>query len=167
MLPSLSQAGRQDLGALRRAFLQFQMQSDLFLFAAAGFLFVAGPSIVRLLYDPRYASVGTMLSVLASGLIGLRYAVVEQYCMMQGQVRVLAGWNALRAVTLALSLPAGFTLFGLPGATRRGDYDPVCCLAARHPVQGAPWAAGLALRTRRHSCPAAGAGAGRGGQLDV
>ena len=115
MLPSLSQAGRQSHGALRRAFLQFQMQSDLFLFAAAGFLFVAGPSIVRLLYDPRYVSVGSLLSVLAFGLIGLRYAVVEQYCMMQSQVRVLAGWNALRAVTLAISLPAGFVLFGLPG----------------------------------------------------
>jgi O-antigen/teichoic acid export membrane protein len=115
MLPGLSLVGRQDGGALRRAFLQFQMQSDLFLFVAAGFLFVAGPSIVRLLYDPRYANVGIMLSTLAMGLIGLRYAVVEQYCMMRSQVRVLAGWNALRAATLLLSLPAGFALFGLPG----------------------------------------------------
>lgn len=115
MLPTLSQASRQDVGALRRAFLQFQMQSDLFLFSAAGFLFIAGPSIVRLLYDQRYASVGTMLSVLALGLIGLRYSVVEQYCTMRSQVHVLAGWNALRAITLVLSLPTGFALFGLPG----------------------------------------------------
>ena len=115
MLPGLSQAGRQDAVALRRAFLQFQMQSDLFLFAAAGFLFIAAPSIVRLLYDPRYASVGVMLSTLALGLVGLRYAVVEQYCMMQSQVHVLAGWNALRAITLVVSLPTGLALFGLPG----------------------------------------------------
>ncbi|CAH2598847.1 Oligosaccharide flippase family protein [Rhodovastum atsumiense] len=116
MLPSLSQVSREDQQRLRRAFLRFQLQSDLFLFSTAGFLFVAGPSIAGLLYNQHYASVGSILSALSFGLIGLRYMVVEQYCIMQSQARVLAGWNALRAATMVLALPTGYALFGFNGA---------------------------------------------------
>ncbi len=95
---------------------RIQFIADAGLFAVAGFLFSAAPSIVGILYDVRYHEAGEMLSVRALTLVGARYAVVEFLCLAKANTRILVVSNLVRLVVLYVCMPIAYSQFGMEGA---------------------------------------------------
>jgi len=114
--PALGEIFRVNPEKIGRVYNKLQMIADIFLFGAAGFLFVAGPSVVDILYDHRYHDAGHMLSVLAIGLIGSRYMVLDQCCLAMGEMRRMAAYRIAGLIAMFLLVPAGFSLAGFEGA---------------------------------------------------
>ncbi len=84
--------------------------------AAIGMV-VAGPSLVEVLYPPRFHDAGWMLRIISLGiwvqiLDVLSYAAV----MAKGQMRWVAISMAARLVAIAALMPVGYMLFGVRGA---------------------------------------------------
>lgn len=113
---SLSEAVRGGAGQGRRAYLRMQQLADLMLGLLAGAVFMLGDWPVRLLYDQRYQDAGWMFQWLGLGLLGMRLQVVEQLMFANGQSAWVTASNAMRALGLAALVPAGFQLWGEPGA---------------------------------------------------
>jgi O-antigen/teichoic acid export membrane protein len=116
VFPTLSEVFRDRPDDLQQVHRRFQLQADVALFGFAGFMFVAGPTIVDFLYDYRYGEAGTMLAVLSLGLIGARSAISEQEYLAMGQAHYQAAANLCRVAALCLGLPLGFALYGIDGA---------------------------------------------------
>ena len=105
-----------DHAATVRMYIRVQRGVDLLLGGLSGLLLFAGGWIVELLYDPRYADAGWMLQVLGLGLVAMRYQVLEQLMFALGRPGWVSANNALRAASLAVFIPLGFTLGGEAGA---------------------------------------------------
>ena len=116
ILPSLSEVAREQPARLGEVLQRFQRMADLLLMATAGVLISAGPALVGLLYDDRYADAGWMLSLLAIGLIGMRVEIKEQSYYVLGKSFGLSVASGLRMVTLLFGIPIAFTSYGLQGA---------------------------------------------------
>lgn len=114
--PAISEVVKQRPEQLPQTYARFQQVADLVLLTSAGFLMAAGPAIVDVLYSDQYRDSGWMLSVLAVGLIGMRYQVIEQCYMSVGRPSLMTLANALRIVALFAGMYVGFKLNGLPGA---------------------------------------------------
>jgi O-antigen/teichoic acid export membrane protein len=116
VFPSLSEALRSGDAAAHKVYTGVQQIADAILGGIAGLTLVLGGWVVRFLYDVRYAEAGWMLQVLAMGLVAMRYQVLEQ--MMFANHR--PGWvtlsNSLRALSLVLLVPLGYTVGGVHGA---------------------------------------------------
>jgi O-antigen/teichoic acid export membrane protein len=95
---------------------KFQRLSDLMLLTTCGFLMVAAPAVVALLYDPRYHDAGIMLSILALGMIGIRYHIMDQCYAAVGRPELIAISNAVRLGALTIFTIIGFKIFGVIGA---------------------------------------------------
>jgi O-antigen/teichoic acid export membrane protein len=116
IFPSLSHALRTDHAHAARAYTRAQQAADLFLGSTAGLLLTAGPWIVWLLYDARYHAAGWMLQMLGLNLLAMRHQVVEQLMFARGEPGWVSANNALRAIGLAVLIPAGFAVAGERGA---------------------------------------------------
>ena len=116
LFPALSEVAQYRPDNLKNVYQRIQIIADFSLFGVAGFLLVAGEGVVRILYDARYHDAGNMLSILALGLIGARYAVVEFLWMAKGQMRYLIASNLIRLLVLCAGLPLGYWLAGIEGA---------------------------------------------------
>ncbi|KAA0970571.1 oligosaccharide flippase family protein [Aureimonas fodinaquatilis] len=114
--PALSELARGDRQGFRQAYLRFQAAADGILGLAAGGIYICGPLVVSVLYDPRYAESGAMLSILAVGLIGMRYCIVEQCYMACDEMRYFLASNVLRLLVMVVLLPLGHAYYGLEGA---------------------------------------------------
>ncbi len=114
--PGMSAAAREGLEPLQKTYLRFQRVSDAIILTVAGGLIAAGPSIVGLLFDKRYAHSGEILSCLAIGLIGLRYHVIESLIQAQGNFKLGSLMSSLRLCALVLGTYLGYYLSGLSGA---------------------------------------------------
>ena len=114
--PALGEILRLHPENIGRVYNKLQMMADIYLFGAAGFLFVAGPPIVDILYDHRYHDAGHILSVLAIGLIGTRYMVLDQCCLAMGEMRRMAAYRIVGLLTMFVLVPVGFSLAGFEGA---------------------------------------------------
>jgi O-antigen/teichoic acid export membrane protein len=128
--PALSEVARQAPGRVLATLERFQILFDRAVVTGAGFLAMTGPLIVGLLYDPRYAPAGWMLSALAIGLIGLRSQVVEQAYLPLGKPQVMTLTMALRAVGLVLASSLGYRWGGLEMAV----YGIAACTFLTWPV---------------------------------
>lgn len=105
-----------DRAQLLRAYTGLQRYADLFLGTLAGGLLMSGQWAVWLLYDVRYHDAGWMLQWLGFGLLAMRTQIVEQLMFALGQPAWVSGNNGLRAISLAVLIPAGFAVSGEPGA---------------------------------------------------
>jgi O-antigen/teichoic acid export membrane protein len=114
--PALSEVVRLRPENTLKVYGKLQFIADLFLFGVAGVLFMTGNAVVEFLYDNRYHAAGHMLEILSLGLIGLRYAVIEQYCMVVGAMRYLTLATICRITVLFVGLPLGYRLDGMDGA---------------------------------------------------
>jgi hypothetical protein len=65
-----------------------------------------------------------MLSILALGLAGTRFFVIEQCYMAMGQAKLMTAANTLRLIALLTLIPLGFHLNGLTGAVLGGALAP-------------------------------------------
>ncbi|MEI4262287.1 oligosaccharide flippase family protein [Roseovarius sp. D0-M9] len=86
-------------------------------FAMLAVMALAGPWLVSVLYDPRYAPAGAMLVLIALAFlpqaIGLSY---DRAALAAGDSRGVFVYSALRAVLQIAMLYGGFQAFGLIGA---------------------------------------------------
>lgn len=115
-LPALSQVAREQPGELARVYYKLRLPVDAVHLGLSGLLFSLGPALVALLYDPRYAAAGPMLSILALSGLAARYQVVDQCYLALGKPELLTVTGGLRLVALYLLLPLLFHHFGLAGA---------------------------------------------------
>ncbi|MEI7537064.1 MAG: oligosaccharide flippase family protein [Comamonadaceae bacterium] len=116
IFPTLSEALRSDASKAARVYIRVQQMADAFLGLMAGGIFMAGHWAVDLLYDHRYQNAGWMLQWLGLGLLAIRHQVVEQLMFAKGQPAWVSASNSLRALSLALLIPAGFAAAGEKGA---------------------------------------------------
>lgn len=114
--PGLSEVHRTRSHDLPRTYVKFQRYADVLSVGGAAMLMVMGPSVVEWLYKSAYHPAGPMLSILAVGLAGMRYYVVEQCYVAKGQTRLMTAANALRLLALFTFIPLGFHFHGLDGA---------------------------------------------------
>ncbi len=113
---ALSEALRTDAATAARVYTRVQQVADLFLGVMAGGLFMSGHWVVQLFYDQRYQNAGWMLEWLGLGLLAIRHQVVEQLMFAKGEPAWVSASNTLRAMCLAVLIPAGFALAGEKGA---------------------------------------------------
>ncbi|MCO5165868.1 MAG: oligosaccharide flippase family protein [Planctomycetes bacterium] len=77
----------------------------------------AGPALIGLLYDARYADAGWILQLL---LLGAWFQVLEApntaLLLARGETRAVAAGNLAKLLGILGLLPAGFWLAGFPGA---------------------------------------------------
>ncbi len=85
--------------------------------ATAGLL-AGGPTIVRLLYDPRYWEAGWMLQILAAGLwFGLVLGgTAGSIVLAKGRSDWVAAMGFSKVLGMAAFMPLGYWLGGFPGA---------------------------------------------------
>jgi O-antigen/teichoic acid export membrane protein len=115
-LPALSEIARNDAARLREVYNRLRVPGDLALLFLAGLLFAAGPQVIELLYDPRYAQAGAMLQVLALWFFTSRYGIAQQLYLAVGLPRYVAAVNAVRMVALYALVPPLFSVAGVEGA---------------------------------------------------
>lgn len=116
IFPTLSEALRTDDDSAARVYSRVQQIADIFLGIMAGGIFMAGHWAIDLLYDHRYQNAGWMLQWLGVGLLAVRHQVVEQLMFAKGCPAWVSASNGLRALSLALLIPAGFVAAGEKGA---------------------------------------------------
>ena len=115
-LPVLSEVARNEPARLRDMYYKLRVPSDLILLFMAGVLFATGQLLVDLLYDPRYATAGGILQVLALALITARYGVAYQIYLAVGNPRYMAIIQIVRCVSLFTLVPFLFYFAGFPAA---------------------------------------------------
>lgn len=116
LFPAFSEVVQNRPENLSNVYQRIRTIADFSLFGVAGFLLVAGQGVVSTLYDTRYHDAGNMLSILALGLIGARYAVIEFLWLAKDQMRYLIASNLIRLLALYAGLPLGYWLAGTEGA---------------------------------------------------
>ena len=99
-----------------RVYARVQQLADVFLGVMAGGIFMSGHWVVQLFYDARYQQAGWMFQWLGLGMLAVRHQVVEQLMFAKGQPVWVSASNALRALSLILLVPAGYTWGGERGA---------------------------------------------------
>ena len=115
-LPAFSEVARRSEEAVPGAFFRLRRRLDPVMVTAAGMLFAAGPTIVGLMYDPRYAAAGHMLSVLSLGLMVSRYSLAQQVYLALNRPQYQVTLNFVRFVSIYALVPIGYRLWGLEGA---------------------------------------------------
>lgn len=114
--PALSEIARERADQTIRTFHRLYTLVAAGVYLSAGALIVTGETLIRLLYDARYADAGWMLQLLAVALIAIPQRAALFYLLAHGQASALSAVLAIRLVTSFVALPVGFYLFGLPGA---------------------------------------------------
>jgi O-antigen/teichoic acid export membrane protein len=115
-LPSLSSAVRSTTPKLAQTYARFQLIADALIVTAAGVLIAAGPAVVKVLFDARYAESGALLSSLGIGLVALRYSVIEQLCNAQGDFKLGPPTILCRIAAMLIGVFVGFHIDGVQGA---------------------------------------------------
>jgi O-antigen/teichoic acid export membrane protein len=116
VLPALGEVVRDKPDKLKSTLYRIRLPLDVACLASAGALFVLGRSIVNLLYDPRYAPAGWMLSLIALTLATTSLNVFDQCLIALGRIKLLSGLNAIRLVVLWALIPLGYHFLGVRGA---------------------------------------------------
>jgi O-antigen/teichoic acid export membrane protein len=114
--PALCEVVRDRPATLRTTLYRIRAPLDIAALSLAGALFVLGGPLIGLLYDPRYAGAGWMLSVAALTLATVPLGVVDQCLIAQGRMKRLSALNAARVAVLFVCVPLGHALFGVRGA---------------------------------------------------
>jgi O-antigen/teichoic acid export membrane protein len=115
-LPSLSSAARSTPSKLAQTYARFQLIADALIVTSAGVLIAAGPAVVKVLFDARYAESGVLLSSLGVGLVALRYSVIEQLCNAQGDFKLGPPTILCRIAAMLVGIYVGFHIGGVQGA---------------------------------------------------
>lgn len=116
VFPALGKVSRETPHRLKELYYRLRLPVDAFCLLLAGFVAVAGQSIVHILYDHRYAGAGPLLQILALNLVLLRFSVAGQLYLVSGQPRGMALQMFSRLLSIFLFIPLGFNFAGLPGA---------------------------------------------------
>jgi O-antigen/teichoic acid export membrane protein len=113
---AISEVERERSLELKRNLYQLHTVTASFAYLCSGFLIVAGNSLIRVLYDPRYEQAGWMLQILAVGLLSVPFSLGQVSLLARGLPRVFVNITAVRVPIVLILIPVGFYIFGLPGA---------------------------------------------------
>lgn len=103
--------------SLKDKYYKIRLYLDAPLFLAAGLLIALGPSIVSILYDPRYNNAGWILQILAFAVIGETLLTVSMECLSALSITKVRMWvMVIRTVGLFIGLPFFFNQYGFYGA---------------------------------------------------
>ena len=116
LMPAMSEVARQAPERLSAIYFRLRRISDAAFVATAGFLFAASETIVRILFDVRYAAAGHMLQLLSFILIFSRYDLTQNAYMALGRPRYITVINIVKVSSLFVIVPSLFYLFGTQGA---------------------------------------------------
>lgn len=116
VFPALGKVNRETPHRLKELYYRLRLPVDAFCLLLAGFVAIAGQSIVDILYDHRYAGAGPLLQILALNLVLLRFAVAGQLYLVSGLPRGMALQMFSRLMAISLLIPLGFHFAGLQGA---------------------------------------------------
>jgi O-antigen/teichoic acid export membrane protein len=114
--PAMSEAVRSDHWRFVSVYFRMKWLADASFVGMAGLLFAAGPSIVSIMYDPRYALAGTMLQYLSFALIFVRYNLTGNAYLAMGRQNYLALLNYTQLASLFILVPTLYYAFGIIGA---------------------------------------------------
>lgn len=115
-LPALSEVARNAPGRLREVYAKLGLPGDVALGFSAGLLYACGPLVIDLLYDPRYAEAGPVLSILALSLVAVRYEAARQLYLAVGRPQYGTVLSLVRFVSLCVLVPSLFRLGGVQAA---------------------------------------------------
>lgn len=116
VFPALSEVHRDRPHELPKTFEKFQWGYDALVVFPAAMLIATGPTLIDLLYDPRYHEAGWMLMLLSAGVIGMRCQVIEVGYLAVAKSKYIALANMLRLGALVAGMIVGQRLWGLTGA---------------------------------------------------
>jgi len=116
MLPTLSQVRREQPERFPKLYFRLRLTVDAAVVPAAGFLFASGPTIIDLLYDPRYSSAGWILQWLSFSLLFVRYQLAHSAYLALGRPNYITVLNVAKLTSLFGLVPLLFFAFGAPGA---------------------------------------------------
>lgn len=129
-LPALSEVARTDRGRLKSIYNKLCIPGDVLLLFLTGLLFQSGDIIIDLLYDPRYASAGQILQILALSLFAVRYEVARQVYLALGLPQYGTVLSVVRFAALCLLTPALYSF---------GGTNAVIWGIALHPLAAVPF----------------------------
>jgi O-antigen/teichoic acid export membrane protein len=115
-LSALSEIARSDRSKLVSVYYRLSLPLEILLLFLAGFLFAAGHSVIKVLYDSRYEQAGPILEVLALSLIPIKYGVAQQAYLAVGKPNWLTVVNVVRCASLYGLVPLLYSLSGPQGA---------------------------------------------------
>lgn len=114
-LPALSEAFRERPESLKSVFYKLRFPIDAISMILAGFLFLSAETIVSILYNDRYQSVGWMLSIFAIGLIEFRYKLNGECYMAMGKPKLTTMLIFFDLVVLYIGMYLLYHFFGFVG----------------------------------------------------
>jgi O-antigen/teichoic acid export membrane protein len=115
-LPVLGEVIRKSPDKLRDRYYHFRLPIDLAAALLGGVLFTAGNFIVGFLYDARYADAGSMLEILALGLVTYPFLIIGSAFTAMGESHVSAFISVLKAVSLIICMIVGYLAWGVRGS---------------------------------------------------
>ena len=114
--PALSEIKRDRPTAFNAAYRRFHALVAAAAYLCCGGLIASGPTLIGILYDPRYRAAGWMLQILALSLVSLPLRLATMTFLVFGAPRMYSHIHAVRLVALFILVPLGFYSFGLAGA---------------------------------------------------
>lgn len=110
--PALSETYRDNPTNLGKVFYKLRLPFDLLLLFSCGFLFVTADTIVHILYDDRYRSVGWILQIMSISLFEVRYRLAGECFLAMGKPKLQ---SSLIFVNLVCLYAFGFSMYYLHG----------------------------------------------------
>ncbi len=114
--PAFGDVARNNPERMREVYLRMRLPFDLIFVTSAGLLFAIGPSLVALMYDPRYAEAGIILQILSFALIFGRYGVSTSAYLALQAPHAQAVMNLVRMIAFFCIVPLSYSAFGVHGA---------------------------------------------------
>jgi O-antigen/teichoic acid export membrane protein len=116
LFPILSRINEEGTARLRDVYYRSRLALDALSLPALGVLTMLGPWVVHLLYDRRYAEAGWMLQAFAARVaMSCMLAPCETCLFSTGQARYGLYESVSRLAWVAIGVPVGWHLLGLPG----------------------------------------------------
>ncbi len=163
--PAMSEVFRERPHEFSKVLTRFQWGYDAIVTLLFAVLISAGPALVDLIYDSRYHDAGWMMSILAVGMIGMRFQVVEQCYQAVGTPQYMTLANLVRLIALVAGIFVGRHVGGMPGiivgiaAAQFSAWPIVLWFKAKHHA--------LSLRAEAVLLPAIAVGLGAGWLLSI
>lgn len=106
--PALCETFRDNPSNLGKVFYKLRLPFDVLLLFTFGFLFVTADTVVQILYDKRYQSVGWILQIMSICLFEVRYRLAGECFLAMGKPKLQSG---LTFVNLLCLYTFGFSMF--------------------------------------------------------
>ena len=113
--PALNEAYRRDPSNLKATYYRLRAPIDAASCLIAGIMIVAGPALIGVLYDRRYADSGLIVQILAIPMILIGLSSAGNLYMVIGKPWLVTVLIGIRLIGLYASIPLFVQHFGLPG----------------------------------------------------